>query len=120
MDTSDREDCFDRIVTLKELMREFVEATDATESMASVQHAMKALNGLHHARPAIVAAGEPDYLEDRDRELIKERPDGIPAIVEAINELEDINEAYESLQDHLHQVMHRGYVPDHPPQLDDA
>lgn len=125
MNISDREECLDGIETLEVLMREFIEVTDADESMASAQHAVKALNGLHHARQAILAAGEPDYLEDRDRELIEQRAEEIHAIVDAINELEemdgdDIDEARQSLQNHLYRVMYREYVPDQPPQLDEA
>jgi len=68
-------------------------------------------------------AGDPEYLTDREREVIEERAEEIHTIVTVINELddvdgEDISEARESLQDHLHRVMYREYIPDEPPQLD--
>lgn len=125
MNISDPEDCLDGIETLEQLMREYVEVTDSDESLAAAQHAMKALNGLHHARQAILAVSDVEYLEDRKRELIEQRAEEIHAIVDALNELEDmegddIDEARQSLQNHLFRVMYREYVPDRPPQLDDA
>jgi len=72
MNRSDSESLLDGIDTLEDVMYEFVDTADESDVVA-VRHAIEALNGLHHARQAVVAIRDPEHLDDRDRREVRER-----------------------------------------------
>lgn len=74
--------------------------------MVAVRHAVEALNGLHHARQAVLAIHDPEHLGDRDRLEVRERARELCDVVESIEELEaqddeSVDDTIKSLEEYL-------------------